>query len=201
MFRPRPSCTIVFAPPLNVSPRTPCASLSSVVGCVLDERCRCSVPCRHRRDVLHDAYLWRRRSVLDDWCRRRVPCCRRRDVLHDGSWCCVCRVLDDRCGCSVYCWRWRNILNDASWCCVHSFRKRNVLSNGCSVQTLCATTVAGAMHSVTGALGEVPRTLQAPCCEAPFAGPFSGDQQTSSYTCVVLCLNNYNKFLSRELGR
>ena len=29
--------------------------------------------------------------------------------------------------------------------------------------------------------------LPATCYEAPFAGPFSGYQQTSSYTCVVLC--------------
>ena len=39
----------------------------------------------------------------------------------------------------------------------------------------------------------------APCCEAPFTGPFSGDHQTCPYTCVVLCLDNYNKFLNREL--
>ena len=92
MFRPRPSCTIVFTPqtaPLNMSSRTPCASLSSAVGCVLDDRCRCSVPCWRRRDVFHDSYHWRWRHVLDDRCRRSVPCWRRRHVLNDGSWCCV----------------------------------------------------------------------------------------------------------------
>ena len=134
----------------RVPPRTPCASLSSVVGCVLDERCRCSVPCRHRRDVLHDAYLWRAGAVYS--------------TTGAGA------------------------ASTAGTSAVYS-------TTGAGA---ACTTVAGAMHSATGPGAAYAADAM---LRGTFRWPVLGDQQTSSCTCVVLCLNNYNKFLSRELGR
>ena len=41
----------------------------------------------------------------------------------------------------------------------------------------------------------------APCCEAPFTGPFSGDHRKHVPTLVLsFCLNNFNKFLNRDMS-